>query len=39
MLDILDRPSDLHVVAGYRRRAAGVLLRRAVAEAYQRAAA
>jgi aerobic carbon-monoxide dehydrogenase medium subunit len=38
-LDILDPPGDLHAPAGYRKHVAGVLLRRAVAEAFQRAAA
>jgi len=37
-LDILDPADDLHATAGYRRHVAGVLLRRAVAEAYRRAA-
>jgi aerobic carbon-monoxide dehydrogenase medium subunit len=36
-LDILDPPGDLHATAGYRKHAAGVLLRRAVAEAYSNA--
>ena len=38
-LDILDPAGDLHATAGYRKHVAGVLLRRAVAEAYGRAAA
>jgi len=38
-LDILDPPGDLHAPAGYRKHVAGVLLRRAVAEAFQRAVA
>jgi aerobic carbon-monoxide dehydrogenase medium subunit len=38
-LDILDPPGDLHAPAGYRKHVAGVLLRRAVAEAFERAAA
>ena len=38
-LDILDPPGDLHAPADYRKHAAGVLLRRAVAEAFGRAAA
>jgi aerobic carbon-monoxide dehydrogenase medium subunit len=38
-LDILDPPGDLHAPAAYRKHVAGVLLRRAVAEAFQRAAA
>ena len=37
-LDILDPADDLHATAGYRRHVAGVLLRRAVAEAYGNAA-
>ena len=37
-LDILDPAGDLHATAGYRKHVAGVLLRRAVAEAYRRAA-
>ena len=37
-LDILDPGGDLHATAGYRKHVAGVLLRRAVAEAYGRAA-
>ena len=36
-LDILDPAGDLHATAGYRKHVAGVLLRRAVAEAYARA--
>jgi aerobic carbon-monoxide dehydrogenase medium subunit len=38
-LDILDPAGDLHATADYRRHLAGVLLRRAVAQAYGRAAA
>jgi aerobic carbon-monoxide dehydrogenase medium subunit len=38
-LEILDPPGDLHAPAGYRKHVAGVLLRRAVAEAFGRAAA
>ncbi len=38
-LDILDPADDLHATAGYRKHVAGVLLRRAVAEAYGRATA
>jgi aerobic carbon-monoxide dehydrogenase medium subunit len=38
-LDILDPPGDLHAPADYRKHVAGVLLRRAVAEAFRRAAA
>jgi xanthine dehydrogenase iron-sulfur cluster and FAD-binding subunit A len=38
-LDILDPPGDLHAPAGYRKHVAGVLLRRAVGEAFGRAAA
>jgi aerobic carbon-monoxide dehydrogenase medium subunit len=38
-LDILDPAGDLHASAGYRKDVAGVLLRRAVAEAYGRATA
>ena len=38
-LDILDPPGDLHAPAGYRKHVAGVLLRRAVAEAFERAVA
>ena len=38
-LDILDPPGDLHATAPYRKHVAGVLLRRAVAEAFGRAAA
>jgi len=38
-LDILDPTDDLHATAGYRKHVAGVLLRRAVAEAYARATA
>jgi aerobic carbon-monoxide dehydrogenase medium subunit len=34
-LDILDPANDLHVTASYRKHVAGVLLRRAVAEAYR----
>ena len=37
-LDILDPAGDLHATAGYRKHVAGVLLRRAVAGAYGRAA-
>ena len=33
-LDVLDPPGDLHATASYRKHVAGVLLRRAVAEAY-----
>jgi carbon-monoxide dehydrogenase medium subunit len=36
-LDILDPPGDLHATAGYRKHAAGVMLRRAAAEAYDKA--
>jgi aerobic carbon-monoxide dehydrogenase medium subunit len=39
VLDILDPPDDLHATAGYRKHVAGVLLRRAVAEAFGNAAA
>jgi len=35
---ILDPAGDLHATAGYRKHVAGVLLRRAVAEAYGNAA-
>jgi len=38
-LDILDPAGDLHATASYRKHVAGVLLRRAVAEAYGRATA
>jgi carbon-monoxide dehydrogenase medium subunit len=38
-LGILDPPGDLHATADYRKHAAGVLLRRAVAEAYGNATA
>jgi len=38
-LDILDPAGDLHATADYRRHLAGVLLRRAVAQAYDRASA
>jgi carbon-monoxide dehydrogenase medium subunit len=37
-LDVLDPVSDLHATASYRKHVAGVLLRRAVAEAYSNAA-
>lgn len=37
-LDVLEPPGDLHAPAGYRKHVAGVLLRRAVAEAFRRAA-
>jgi carbon-monoxide dehydrogenase medium subunit len=37
-LDVLDPVGDLHATSAYRRHVAGVLLRRAVAEAYARAA-
>lgn len=37
VLDILDPAGDLHATAGYRKHVAGVLVRRAVAEAYGRA--
>ncbi len=36
-LDVLDPPGDLHATAGYRKHVAGVLLRRAVAEAFDAA--
>jgi aerobic carbon-monoxide dehydrogenase medium subunit len=38
VLDTLDPAGDLHATAGYRKHAAGVLLRRAVAAAYDNAA-